>query len=149
MEPRHVRVPQPRVRRHALARVELEQELHQAEGLAARLGQQLLEWPLGGGGGLVQDGLRVVRADVLHLLAVRAGQRHARHDLLYLVDGAGAGEERLAYEHLREDAAEAPHVHPRRVLLAGQQDLGGAVPAGGHVVSQAAVTLACLGDVWK
>ena len=32
-------------------------------------------------------------------------------------------EERFAEEHLGEYAAEAPHVHARRVTLRGQQDL--------------------------
>ena len=49
-------------------------------------------------------------------------------DLEDLVDLRVAGEQRLARAHLREDAADGPHVHAGRVLAAAEQDLGRAVP---------------------
>ena len=44
------------------------------------------------------------------------------HHHANLVDGGGAGKERLAQEHLGEDAAETPHVHAHCVPLRGKQD---------------------------
>lgn len=37
------------------------------------------------------------------------------HDFLNLINGRGPREERLAHEHLSQDAAYAPHVHTFRV----------------------------------
>ena len=101
----------------SVARVELEQGLHQVVGLGAGGGEELGERLPGHAVGLVQDGLRVVGADVVDLPAL--GQGDGLHDLLYLVDGGGAWEEGLAQQHLGQDAAQAPHVHPCSVFLAG------------------------------
>ena len=82
----------------------------------------------------------IIRTQLLHLAPVRKGYR--RHYLLdlggekedyfgvlntirhyhraNLVDGGGAGKERLAQEHLGEDAAETPHVHAHCVPLRGK-----------------------------
>lgn len=50
-----------------------------------------------------------------------------------LVDVVLAGEERLALDHLGEDAARGPDVDLDVVLLPGEHDLGRAVVPGGHV----------------
>lgn len=44
------------------------------------------------------------------------------------VGTVGTGEERPAVAHLGEDAAQAPHVQPRRVRAVSQHQLGAAVP---------------------
>jgi hypothetical protein len=56
-----------------------------------------------------------------------------------LVDVVLAGEERLALEHLSEDAAGAPDIDLDVVLLPGEHDLGGAVVAGGDVAGHLGV----------
>lgn len=43
-------------------------------------------------------------------------------------------EERLAREELGEDAADGPEVDGLGVLLPGEDDLGGTIPAGGDVL---------------
>lgn len=50
-----------------------------------------------------------------------------------LVDVILAGEERLALEHLSEDAARAPDVDLDVILLPCEHDLGGAIVSGRHV----------------
>lgn len=46
-----------------------------------------------------------------------------------------SGEERLALEHLGEDATSAPDIDFHVVLLPGEHDLGGSVVSGGDVAS--------------
>jgi len=43
------------------------------------------------------------------------GSGDGGHDLLYLVDGGGAGEHGLTNQHLCQDTPQAPHVHTLRV----------------------------------
>ena len=45
-------------------------------------------------------------------LTLGCGVGHGAHDLLDLVDGGGAGEQRLSQQHLAQYAADTPHVHP-------------------------------------
>ena len=56
-----------------------------------------------------------------------------------LVHGVLAREEGLAGDHLCQDAAQAPHVDPLRVVLLPQEDLRRPVPPCRHVVREAAV----------
>ena len=56
-----------------------------------------------------------------------------------LVDVVLSGEQRLALEHLSEDAAGAPDVDLDVVLLPGEHDLGGTVVAGRHVAGHLGV----------
>lgn len=63
-----------------------------------------------------------------------AGVAGPGQDALDLVEGRTAGEHGLASEHLGDEAAQAPDVDAFRVAVRPQQDLGGAVPAGGHVL---------------
>ena len=55
-------------------------------------------------------------------------------DQLQLVDVVFAREQRLSAQKLGKNAAHRPHVDCGRVLLAGEEQLGGAVPPGDHVL---------------
>jgi hypothetical protein len=44
-----------------------------------------------------------------------------------------SGEERLAAQHLGEDAADTPDIDGLGVFLEGQHDFGGTVPSCGHI----------------
>ena len=61
----------------------------------------------------------------------------AAHDVEELVDVALAREEGCAARHLRQHAADRPHVHGLAVLRVSRQQLRPAVPARGHVVGVA------------
>ena len=68
MEPGHVGVAEGGVGRQPLVRVELEQGLDQVDRvLPGRIPQALGQGPTFHGGGLLEDGLRVVRADLLEI----------------------------------------------------------------------------------
>ena len=90
---------------------------------------------------LVQYRLCIIRTQLLHLAPIRKSYRRYyfldlgeekkdyftilntirhHHPHANLVDGGGAGKERLAKEHLGEDAAETPHVHAHCVPLRGK-----------------------------
>lgn len=55
-------------------------------------------------------------------------------DQVQLVYVGFPGPERIPVLQLGEDAAQSPHVHRGAVLSVPDQQLGGAVPAGRHVV---------------
>lgn len=50
-----------------------------------------------------------------------------------------AREERLALEHLGEDAARTPDIHFDVVFLPGEHDLGGSVVSGGNIAGHLGV----------
>ncbi len=59
--------------------------------------------------------------------------------LPHLVQGVLPREDGSAEQHLRQDAPEAPQVHPLGVVLLPHEDLRRPVPPGCHVVRQADV----------
>lgn len=46
-----------------------------------------------------------------------AGVWYGTHDLLYLVDGGGPGEQGFSQKHLSQNTAKTPHVHTFSVPL--------------------------------
>ena len=64
------------------------------------------------------------------------GKPRQQQALLQLVDRALPLQQRLADEHLGDDAAEGPRVDRERVASRSEQDLGRAVPARRHIVRQ-------------
>lgn len=73
-----------------------------------------------------------------HEVVLVGGADHA-DDELELVDVVLARKQRLARQELREDAPHGPHVDGGRVLLLGEQQLGGPVPPRDHVLRHEAL----------
>ena len=83
----------------------------------------------------VEAGLEHIHQQGIHTLHGEADPMVGVHDGLQLHDGdLDVAEGHAAVGEVVEDAAEAPHVHPGGVLLAGEQDLRGTIPARCHVV---------------
>jgi hypothetical protein len=74
---------------------------------------------------------------------VQCGRAQDVEDQSELVVVIAAGEEGSTREHFSEDAADGPDVDGLCVLLEGEHDLGGAVPAGGDVFRHEARFGAC------
>mmetsp|Transcript_33696 Transcript_33696/g.80059 ORF Transcript_33696/g.80059 Transcript_33696/m.80059 type:complete len:210 (+) Transcript_33696:98-727(+) len=134
VEARHVRVLERLLDVRSLLGVEVHEPLHQVDRLVRRPLHRTLQvhfWPLGEGG---EHGGCELRLDGCDACGVgRAG--HLEH-ALELVHRAAPRDERLADEHLRDDAAHRPHVHRLGVARRAEQNLRRAVPAGRHVVCQ-------------
>ena len=65
---------------------------------------------------------------------VVGGRAEELEDEIELVVDLGAGKERLAADHLVEDAADAPHVDVRRVVGGAEEHVGRPVPQSDHLV---------------
>jgi hypothetical protein len=76
-----------------------------------------------------------------HEVVLVGGADHA-DDELELVDVVLARKQRLARQELRKDAPHGPHVDGGRVLLLGEQQLGGPVPPRDHVLRHEALLAA-------
>lgn len=93
----------------------------------------------------VADGLQIAIArrrqspdDAFHLRKMDESyaSRFIKQALTYLLDGAAAWEQRLAPNHLAEDAAQAPHVDAFGVRFIRDKDFRRSVPARCHVICE-------------
>ena len=115
--------------------VEGEQFLEEVDGVGVCEGEELVEvlavlLVLGE----VLDELLAFLWDVLHVLKIRCSEVLAEQ--LYLVLGVSSRQEGFALRHLREDAADTPHVHRCGVVVGAEEQLRGAVPSCGHILSE-------------
>ena len=123
--------------RDALARVEHQHALNQVDGQRVRLGVEAREGHAGGVGQGADVAARLLAGDEVQVVLV--GRADEVDDELELVDVVLAGEQRLAAQQLREDAAHGPHVDGEGVLVAGEQQLGRAVPPRDDVLGHEAL----------
>jgi hypothetical protein len=56
-----------------------------------------------------------------------------------------SGEQRLAAQHLGQDAPNTPHINGLGVLLEGQHDLGGSVPSSRDIFRHETGVILCTG----
>ena len=131
---RKVRVVERLLHGDAVVGVEHEHARDEVQGGTAALGEVLAQVLLGPVPHLPDGLLGGIVRDESHL-ALGGGTDHAA-DHVELVRGVPALEERLAAQHLREDAAERPHVDGLAVVLALGEQLGRSVPARHDVLCQ-------------
>lgn len=114
--------------------VELQQFLQHVQGIGRGTREHVGEGSWAGGREGLEHGGSKRRVDGSDV--VGSGTASNLYNLVELVHGGSAGEHGLAAKEFAKDAANAPHVDALGVLLGAQQDLGGTVPAGGHVVGE-------------
>lgn len=132
VQPRHVRMLERLRHGDPLPRVEHKHPLQQVhgQGIGLRVQPGEVGPPREGQRLDVPPGLEVV--DELDVLLPLAPQRV--DDQLQLVEALRPGEHGLPPEDLGEDAAHGPDVDRGPVVVAREQQLGGAVPARDHVL---------------
>mmetsp|Transcript_2774 Transcript_2774/g.9782 ORF Transcript_2774/g.9782 Transcript_2774/m.9782 type:complete len:392 (-) Transcript_2774:343-1518(-) len=134
VELRDVRVAERLVRRDALVGVELQAQAQQVEGLGRRRREHLRQRARPRRRQRFKHRRRERRLDRGHVVRRRA----ARHleDAVQLVHRRVTREDRLASQHLAQNASERPHVDTLAVPRRAKQDLRRAVPARRHVVGE-------------
>ncbi len=128
----HEFVVEGRIEGHALTGVELQQSHNQVDSIAMHFSKPV---PLPFH--ILQSRKHSPHIRALEGLNVcRGGVLNEAEYFLKLVDLGVACEDWLAGEHLGDDAADAPEVSLIGVGAGAEQHLRGAVPAGGHLVSE-------------
>jgi hypothetical protein len=130
---RNVRMSQCLLRSESLVRVELKETLQQIQRVVRGRREHVPQALRLSGRERLQHGLSqraVNRVDV-----VLAGTADQLHHSVELVEGGGAGEDGLAQQELRKDAAQAPHVDALSVFVRTKQDFRGAVPSSCYIIS--------------
>lgn len=121
----------------ALIRIKLQQTSQQIQAIFARIRHELLNGLFGSVRGALDNTGPVMRLNAFDIELAR--RRYVLQNAFELIECGRAWEHGRAEQHLAENAAYAPHVYAFCVLGRGEQDLGRAVPARGHVLGESRI----------